>query len=175
MTSDRPEEPEPFVITHDMSAPLDLVWRVHTEVEHLKAWFGPKGVDVIHSDLDLSPGGYFHYGLRSPESAEMWGKHEYWDVVPHDTLVFVQSFSDMEGGTTRHPASATWPLELLATNSFEPLAGGGTRLTIAWAPYHASAEEMATFDAAREQMRAGFEGTFERLDGYLSALAKREG
>jgi uncharacterized protein YndB with AHSA1/START domain len=63
--------------------------------------------------------------------------------------------------------SATWPLEMLSTITFED-DGGKTRLTIRWAPHNASAEEQQTFDSSRDSMRQGWEGTLEQLAAYLA-------
>lgn len=36
--SNSPEATE-YVYTRDFDAPLDLVWKVHTEVDHMKHWW----------------------------------------------------------------------------------------------------------------------------------------
>ncbi|HXC64427.1 MAG TPA: SRPBCC domain-containing protein, partial [bacterium] len=85
-------------------------------------------------------------------------------------LVYIQSFSDKDGGITRHPLSATWPLEMLATTAFEDLGPGKTKMTVTWMPYNADAAAIATFDGARPSMHQGFEGMFVSLEKYLAAL-----
>ena len=35
-----------FVISRVFDAPRDLVWKCFTEPEHMKQWWGPKGVTV---------------------------------------------------------------------------------------------------------------------------------
>jgi uncharacterized protein YndB with AHSA1/START domain len=44
--------------------------------------------------LDLRPGGVFHYGLRSPNGHDMWGKFVYREIVAPERIVFVVSFAD---------------------------------------------------------------------------------
>jgi uncharacterized protein YndB with AHSA1/START domain len=80
----------------------------------------------------------------------------------------VHSFSDENGGLTRHPLSPTWPLELLTTVTLEDAPGGKTKLTLRWSPLNPSEEERGTFDAAHDGMRGGWGGSFERLDAYLA-------
>lgn len=77
-------------------------------------------------------------------------------------------FSNEAGGTTRHPLSATWPLELLTSVTFEEQPGGKTKVTLVWSPLNATDEERQTFDAAHDSMRGGWGGTFERLETYLT-------
>lgn len=158
-----------FVITRTFDAPRELVWKAWTDEAHLKNWFGPKGVTIPACKLDLRVGGIFHYCMRMPDGKEMWGKWTFREIVAPQRLVLVNSFSDANGGITRHPLSASWPLETLSTTTFTE-QGGKTLLTIEWSPYNASAEERATFDAARPSMTQGWTGTFEQLEGYLAEL-----
>lgn len=161
---------EPFRISRELRAPRALVWRVSTEAKHMAQWFGAKGTKVIHAAMDLRVGGTYHYGLASPDGSEMWGRQVFREITPIERLVFVQSFSDPEGGLGRHPAAATWPREMLATTTFEELGPEKTLLTVSWVPLGATAEELATFDQARAGMSGGFGGTFDQLEGYLATF-----
>src|SRR3954470_21019753 len=100
---------EEFIVTRVFDAPRDLLFRVWTEADHLKHWWGPKGFTVTTCQVDLRPGGVFHYGMRSPQGAEMYGKWVYREVVRPEKLVFVASFSDAAGGITRHPMAPNFP------------------------------------------------------------------
>src|SRR5690242_12908512 len=102
-----------FEIFRTFDAPRALVWKVCTEPEHMKEWFAPKGFTGRAVKMEFRPGGTYLYCLRSPDGHEMWGKCVYREIVPPDKLVYINSFSDEKGGTTRHPMSATWPLEML--------------------------------------------------------------
>lgn len=158
-----------FVITRVFNAPLALVWKAHTETERLNEWWGPKGLTMLASNLDLRPGGLFHYGMETPDGHQMWGKFVYREIVPQQKLVFVVSFSDKDAGITRHPLSNTWPLEVLNTVSFTE-QDGKTTLTVSGGPINETREERATFEAAFENMQQGFSGTYDQLDAYLAAI-----
>jgi len=157
-----------FVISRTFDAPRDLLWRVFTEPEHMKQWWGPKGFTVIASAMDLRPGGTYLYGLKSPDGHAMWGKFTYREIVPQERLVFINSFSDEKGGVTRHPMSPSWPLELLSTFTFEDAGAGKTKFTVRWAPHNASEEERKTFNAGRDSMNQGWGGTLDQLTVYLA-------
>jgi uncharacterized protein YndB with AHSA1/START domain len=144
------------------------VWKAWTERKRLMQWFGPKGFTMPAAKLDLRPGGSFHYCLRSPDGDEMWGKFVYREIVEQERIVLVNSFSDEEGGITRHPFSATWPLEMLSATTFGEDAEGRTKVTLEWAPLNATEAERHTFDGSREGMRQGWSGTFEQLADYLA-------
>lgn len=155
-----------FVISHVCDAPRERVWRAWTEREQLMRWFGPLGYKMQDARLDLHPGGIFHYSLLSPEGMKMWGKWTFREIVAPRRMVTVSSFSDEQGGVTRHPLSADWPLETLSTATFEE-KDGKTTITIHWTPLYATNRELKAFDAAHADMQKGWSGTFEQLDAYL--------
>ena len=90
-----------FVISRVFDAPRELVWKCFTEPERMKQWWGPKGFKVLASKMDLRPGGTYHYGLKAPNGAPMWGKFVFREIVPPQRMVLINSFSDEAGGVTR--------------------------------------------------------------------------
>jgi uncharacterized protein YndB with AHSA1/START domain len=106
--------------------------------------------------------------MKAPDGASVWGKFVFREIVPPERMVFVNSFSDEAGGTTRHPWHKSWPLQMLSTFSFEEQPGGKTRFTVRWAPHNASEEERKTFDAGRGSMNQGWSGTLEQLEAHLA-------
>jgi uncharacterized protein YndB with AHSA1/START domain len=159
---------KPFVITRVLDAPRELVWKCFTEPERMKEWWGPKGVKVVKSKMDLRLGGTYLYGMQTPDGQVMWGKFVFRAIKAPERMEFINSFSDEAGGVTRHPLASTWPLELLSVFTFEAQAGGKTRLTITWTPHNASEEERNTFDAGHASMQNGWSGTMEQLEAYLA-------
>jgi uncharacterized protein YndB with AHSA1/START domain len=156
-----------FVISRTFNAPLDRVWKAWTEPEQMAQWWGPKGFKADVKMLDLRPGGKFHYLLVSPQGQEMWGRMLFREIVPKEKLVFINSFSDPEGGVTRHPMAPDWPLLMHTTISFAE-KDEKTTVTIEWLPYEASDTECATFDKGRDSMQAGWTGTFDKLENHLA-------
>jgi uncharacterized protein YndB with AHSA1/START domain len=155
-----------FVIARVFDAPRDKVWKAWTEAERLKHWWGPKGFKVHTCKVDLRPGGFFHYGMTAPGGGEVWGRFTYREIVPPEKLVFITSFSDPQGGVTRHPGSENWPLEMLSTVTFDA-DGQRTKVTVRWAPHNASDLERKTFDDGMPSMQQGWTGTFEQLETHL--------
>jgi uncharacterized protein YndB with AHSA1/START domain len=157
-----------FVLSRVLDAPRELVWKCFTDPEHMKQWWGPKGIKVVASKMDLRPGGTYLYGMQVPDGPVMWGKFVYREIEPPAKFVVINSFSDEKGGLTRHPMSPSWPLEMLSVFTFEEQPGGKTRFTIRWSPHNATAEERKTFDAGQDSMRNGWGGTMEQLEAYLA-------
>jgi uncharacterized protein YndB with AHSA1/START domain len=156
-----------FVISRVFEAPRDLLWKCFTDPEHMKQWWGPKGVKVVKSKMDLRPGGTYHYGMQTPDGKVMWGRMVYREIVPREKLVFINSFSDESGGVTRHPLAPTWPLEMMSVFTFEDQSDGKTKFTVRWSPHEATAEEQAAFDAGHASMTGGWSGTLDQLEAYL--------
>ncbi len=118
--------------------------------------------------MDLRTGGTYHYGLRTPNGQEFWGRFVFREVVRPERLVWVNAFSDKDGGLSRHPMNPDWPREMLTTVRFKDL-GGRTEVTIEWVPVDGSSElEIDTFDKGRDSMKGGWTGTLEQLTAYIS-------
>lgn len=158
---------KPFVISRTFDAARDVVWGAFTDPEMMRQWWGPKGVTIIASTMDLRPGGTYHYGMRTQDGTQMWGRMAYREIVAPERIQFVNSFSDAQGGLTRHPLGPTWPIEMLSTFRFEE-AGGKTTFTVTWLPLNPTAEERATFDGGHDSMKQGWTGTLDQLASYLA-------
>lgn len=158
-----------FVISRLLKAPRELVFACFTDPAHMKEWWGPKGVKVVAANMDLRPGGSYHYGMQTPDGSVMWGKFVYREIEKPSRIVLVSAFSDEAGGITRHPMAPTWPLQMLSTFLFET-EGDGTRLTIKWVPLTPTDAERATFEGGFASMNQGWSGTFEQLEAYLARV-----
>jgi uncharacterized protein YndB with AHSA1/START domain len=165
------DQPE-FKISRNFDASMQCVFDAWTKPEEMAQWWGPAGVEIINSKMDLREGGTYHYGMKTPDGTEMWGKFTYREITPPSRLVFINSFSDPQGGITRHPFAPTWPLELLSTISFEQ-EGNQTRMTIQWTPHNATEEETATFASGMESMQQGWSGTLDKFAEYIKGKSSK--
>ena len=159
---------KPFVISRVFDAPRKRVWQAWTEVEHLKQWFSPKGFTVLAAKMDFRVGGTYHYGMRTPTGQEMWGRFVYREIAKPERLVWINSFSDKDGGLGTHPMNPAWPREMLTTLRFKDL-GGKTEVTVEWIPVDGSTEpEFKTFDQGRDSMKGGWTGTLDNFAAYVA-------
>ncbi|HLP76987.1 MAG TPA: SRPBCC domain-containing protein [Candidatus Paceibacterota bacterium] len=158
-----------FVISRTFDAPRERVWNAWTRREQLMRWFGPKGFKMPAAKMDFRPGGSFHYCLEAPDGNETWGKFVYREITVPERIVLVNSFSDEDGGVTRHPFAPSWPLEMLSTTTFDEDAGK-TTLTLEWMPLNPTEGEQRTFDASHDGMKQGWKGTFEQLAEHLEKV-----
>jgi uncharacterized protein YndB with AHSA1/START domain len=155
-----------FVITRQFDAPRDVVFRAWTESERLMQWWGPKGFTVTRAKLDLRPGGTFHYSMRAPDGSEMWGRWVLREISAPERIVFVNSFSDPDGGLAPVPDAPEWPIEFLTTVTFTEFEGR-TSVTVRQSPINPTALERETFESNSDSMQGGWNGTMEQLVKYL--------
>ncbi len=73
MTDKQPE----FFISRLFDAPRERVWASWTEPKLMAQWWGPKGYKVKVANMDLRPGGTYHYCMQTPDGKDMWGKFIY--------------------------------------------------------------------------------------------------
>jgi uncharacterized protein YndB with AHSA1/START domain len=162
-----PEKRHEFVFSRVVDAPRALVFSAYTDAELLKHWWGPKGFTMSSALVDLRPGGFFHYGMRSPDGKEMWGKWVFQKIAPPESLDFIVSFSDEKGNSVPHPFAPEWPVELLVKMTFTEQEGK-TIITGHSIPVNASDSEFKVFEAGFKSMEEGYKGTLDQLDGYLA-------
>ncbi len=155
------------MIDRPLKASPERVYRVWTENDRLKKWWGPKDFEIRSCSLDFRRGGIFLYCLRDPDGEEMWGKWVITQIIPNRRLEFIVSFCDESGGEPiRHPYEPKWPLEVATEITFEA-NGAGTRVEVRWLPLNATPAEEKVFIAGHDACRVGWTGTLDKLEGHL--------
>ncbi len=157
-----------FVIERSFAVSQARLFKACTHVDEMMQWFAPPGMKVIKASQDLRVGGVYHYGLATPDGHEMWGKATYKEITPNSRLVYLQSFSDKDGGITAHPMSPSWPKEMVTVFEFIPESEKQTKLKISWIYSGIDDAEAATFQAAHDSMTGGWTGSLDALQNYLS-------
>jgi uncharacterized protein YndB with AHSA1/START domain len=139
------------------NAPRALVFKAWTEPQRLAHWWGPADWTLPVCNLDLRPGGVWHYCMRGPKGEESWGKATYVEVVEPERLVWSDAFSDSQGNV-----NAAMPTMEITVSFAEHAAG--TLVTMR--------ARTATAEQAKQLLAMGMvEGTNQslaRLDAYLA-------
>jgi uncharacterized protein YndB with AHSA1/START domain len=145
-----------IVGTRVVDAPRSLVWEAHTDPKHLQQWLlGPEGWTLPVCEIDLRPGGAWHFVWRDPDGTEMEMRGEYREVTPPERLVQTESW----GGD--------WPETL---NTLVLTEEGG-KTTITQTVLYPSKE--AREAALGTGMKEGWSASYDRLDDYLGTIANR--
>jgi len=98
--TDNDEAQNAVVIERRFNAPVGLIWKMWTDPEHFKAWYGPNGVTIPVAKMDVRVGGtrLVCMEMQTPNGPmQMWFTGEYLEIVEPERLVFTDSFSDEKG------------------------------------------------------------------------------
>jgi uncharacterized protein YndB with AHSA1/START domain len=160
---------EVFVINRSFNAPLETMFEMWTNPEHVMRWTAPTGFTGKFLKADIRPGGSSHYMMTDASGKNtMYGKAQYLEIVKPNRIVYTQQFSDEKGNTTRHPMAPSWPESMKTTILLASEGPDQTRVTVLWeVAGQATAEELNTFVQARSGMSGGWTGSFDKLDDYL--------
>jgi uncharacterized protein YndB with AHSA1/START domain len=143
-----------IVITRVVDAPRRLVFEAYTNPEHLPHWMlGPQGWTMPVCEIDLRPGGAWHFVWRRSDGTEMAMRGVYQEIVPPQRLVSTESWS------------GDWP-ETLNTLLLSEEVG---KTTITQRVLYPSKE--ARDAALKTGMQEGASESFDRLAEYLAAMA----
>lgn len=81
-------------------APIDVVWRMWTDPEMFKQWYGPMGMTVPTAEMDVVVGGHrkICMEMKTPErTMSMWFTGVYKEVMRPSRLVYTESMCDQDG------------------------------------------------------------------------------
>lgn len=152
------------VITRVVAAPRRLVFDAWTNPKYVPRWLsGLEGWTMPVCEIDLRPGGSFHYVWRGADGSEMGMRGSYKEIVPPERLVSTETW----GPEMRPPGSEVveWP-ETLNTLVLTEV-GGRTTITLT-----VTYPSKAARDAALQTgMKDGMDQGFTRLDTVLKTLA----
>jgi uncharacterized protein YndB with AHSA1/START domain len=82
-TSDRE-----FIVEKLLNAPIELVWKVWTDPDHIKNWWGPTGfTNTIHK-MEMKPGGVWDLVMHGPDGTDYKNKSIFKEIVKHERIVY---------------------------------------------------------------------------------------
>jgi uncharacterized protein YndB with AHSA1/START domain len=138
-----------LVLARTFDAPRDSVWKVWSDAEHAKQWWGPQGFTAPVVELATAPGGAWRAQMRGPDGKALWQHGVLREIVPPERLVYTFIWDE-------HPEE-----ELLVTVDFAE-RGGKTEMNFKQTGF-TSVEE-------RDAHRDGWSQSFDRLAAYLKRV-----
>ena len=145
--------------TRTLAAPRRLIWECWTTPEHIPHFFVPAPHKVTAVDIDLRVGGRFNTTFEV-EGAAMENHGVYLEVVPDETLVFTDGYTE---GWKPAPEPFMTAILLLAD-----APGGGTTYTAIARHRNPETrkahEDMGVFD--------GWGTVAAQLEAYAQGLAR---
>lgn len=141
--------PEPLVIVREFDGPRELVFKLWTDVKHLKHWWGPKGFTNPVCEFDARPGGAIRIDMRGPNGVVYPMSGTVREIAPPEKLVFESGALGADGKML---------FEILNTVIFEE-KNGRTKITLTAAVMNATAEAPKYLAG----MNAGWNQSLDRL------------
>ena len=139
------------VITRVVKAPRRLVFDAWTNPKHVPHWLlGPPGWSMPVCEIDLRPGGSWHYVWRKGDGSEMDMRGDYREVVPPERVVSTETWGP------------EWP-ETLNTVVFTE-QNGLTTITLTVL----NVSKQVRDAALKTGMKEGMDHAFDRLDELLA-------
>jgi uncharacterized protein YndB with AHSA1/START domain len=152
-------------ITRVFNAPLDIVWKLWTESEMVKQWWGPTGFTCPVAEMHVAEGNTSLVCMRAPQEfggMDMFNTWTYTKVVPGERLEYTLRFTDKDG-IAFSPAAmgmpAGVPEEVPHVISFAE-ADGSTTVTVV--------EKGYTTDEAVNISRPGMEQCLDKMEAIIA-------
>lgn len=135
-----------------LEAPPEQVWKIWSDPDHLRHWFGPAGFRLTTLEFTFVPGGVWRFLMHPPDGSDIPNRIVFREVVPPSKLVYENSW-DRPGA----------PLDFTVVVRFEA-DGPRTRLSI-----HMTFRDAAAMKTAVETYGV-LEGGVETLERLASCL-----
>ncbi|NMO94364.1 SRPBCC domain-containing protein [Paenibacillus lemnae] len=152
-----------LILERVFQAPRELVFKMFSEAEHLKHWWGPRGWELTKCDVDFRPGGVWHYCMKCMDpnqgdfyGFESWGKGVYQEIHEPQEFVYIDYFSDAQGNESKEMPATLCTMTFIEED-------GATRL-INRSKYDEPEQLQKLLEMGMEQ---GTRETWDRLDEYL--------
>lgn len=150
-----------LTIERSFSAPIEKVWEALTNVDELKKWWCPSGMEASHISVDLKKGGAFRYCFRAPDGKEFWGRGVYQTIEQPKLLSFLDTFTDSQGNpvpSSHYGMAGEEIIESLVEFSLTANNGITTMKMVGDNPHD---------DSMLEDMKKSWNGMFDQLEQQL--------
>jgi len=153
-------------VTRTFNAPVEMVWKVWTEPELVKRWWGPKHFTSPVARLDFREGGKSIVSMLAPK--EMGGQEHYsvWEytkIIPLEIIEFIQCLSDSEGNKidpVKVGMPPDFPADIKTVVTFRAVADSKTEMTVT---------EYAEFGSISNFAQIGLEQSIEKMAAIFAS------
>jgi uncharacterized glyoxalase superfamily protein PhnB/uncharacterized protein YndB with AHSA1/START domain len=75
-------------ISRLLNAPIELVWEVWTDPEHIKNWWGPTGFTNTITKMEVKSGGEWDLVMHGPDGTDYKNKSVFREIIRHKRIVY---------------------------------------------------------------------------------------
>lgn len=147
-------------VTRLFNAPVDMVWKVWTEPELIRRWWGPRHFTSPVAKINFGEGLRSIVSMLAPKEMggqEFYSVWEYVEIIPLQKIEFIQSLSDKDGNKT-DPVTvgmpADFPRDIQTIVTFREIAKNKTEMTVT---------EFAEFGSISNFAQIGLEQSMDKM------------
>lgn len=155
---------EQFFISRTFDAPIERIYEMWTDPEHLAQWLPPTGAAMRFLRTEPRIGGTSFYAMTAANGMVMHGRVTYLALEKPGRIVYTQQFCDDKEQMIRPPFFSNWPQTMLTTVELVSEDTDRTRVTVRWEPRDATPADIAEFIKQRSSMTMGWTGSFDKLE-----------
>lgn len=136
-----------LIMQRVLNAPIELVWEVFTQPNHIKNWWGPDGFTNTIDTMEVKPGGVWEFIMHGPDGTDYKNKNVFLEVVKHQRIVYDHA------STPKHITTITFVAE-------------GKKTLLNW---HMVFETKEQFNQVIKTFKAdiGLKQNMDKLEEYL--------
>jgi len=86
-----------ITIQRTFDAPIDRLWAAWYDPDELASWSAPAGWQYEILEHEFRTGGVHRYCMHGPDNEESWGRTVYEEIVDHERIVHLDTFTDEDG------------------------------------------------------------------------------
>ena len=147
-------------VSRIFNAPIEMVWKLWTDPELIKRWWGPKHFTSPVAKINFAVGQKSIVSMLAPK--EMGGQEYYsvWnyvEIIPLKKIEFIQSLADKDGNKTnpiKVGMPADFPIDIQTIVTFKELYEGKTEMTVT---------EYAEFGSISNFAQMGLEQSMDKM------------
>ena len=152
-------------VTRTFNASVEMVWKVWTDAELVKRWWGPKHFISPVAKINFREGCKSIVGMQAPKEMggqEFYSVWEYVKIVPLNTIEFIQSLSDKDGNKTdpvKLGMPSDFPIDIKTVVTFREVTKSKTEMTVT---------EYAEFGTISNFAQIGLEESLDKMVAIFS-------
>lgn len=136
----------------EFKAPLELVWKVWTDPEHIDHWWGPEGFSTTTHEMNVTEGGIWRQTMHGPDGRDYPNVIRYTTVKPRELIEY----------THGEPGN----LDMFRTSVRFTATENGTHIEMRMLFPTAEDLERTIREAGADE---GLKSTFNSLEAYLQS------
>jgi len=77
-----------LLISRKLDAPVEFVWELWTQPEHIAHWWGPHGFTNTITIMDEVPGGQWSLVMHGPDGTDYINESRFKEIILHKKIVY---------------------------------------------------------------------------------------